>query len=118
PATRDNKPFIRWAALCGTFSDPESRRTTYKTTQSDSELFPIYETDSAKLTVIGGTAEPKNPRPGDIVTVTANKDENPNQKDFLFWATDPPIKIDQPYNRSVKFCMPSTNITVSAKPRL
>ncbi|MDB4721562.1 hypothetical protein OAF65_07595 [Verrucomicrobiales bacterium] len=118
PATRDNKPFVRWVALNGTFSNPKSRRTTYKTTQNDSELFPIYETNSAKLTVIGGISEPKNPSPGDIVTVTANKDEDLRKKDFLFWSTDPPIKITQPYNRSVKFCLPSTDIKVTAKPHL
>ena len=102
----------------GTFSDPNSRRTTYKTAQSDSELFPIYETNSAKLTVIGGVSEPKNPRPGDIVTVTAKKDEGLRKKGFLFWATDPLIEIKQPYSRSVKFCMPSTDLKVIAKPHL
>jgi len=118
PATKNNRPFVRWAALDGTFNDSKSRRTIYKTAQSDCELFPIYKNDSAKLTVIGGTSEPKNPSPGDIVTVTTNKDNNTGKKEFLFWSTDPPIEIKRPYERSVKFCMPSTDLKITAMPPL
>ena len=70
---KNGKRFLKWASLKGKFDDPNSRRTTYITGNDDSELFAIYENENVKLSVVVGKAKPKNPKPGDKVTITLNK---------------------------------------------
>ena len=101
--------------LKGKFEDPNSRRTTYITDNDDSELFAIYENENVKLSVVGGKAKPKNPKPGDTVTITLNKKQK--GKPFLFWQSDPPIELTQPYERTVQFCMPPRDLKIIAKPK-
>jgi hypothetical protein len=114
PETRDGKPFVEWAgAAVGSFADAASRRTSYTTGTGDAQLTPVYETDSAKLTVVHGTAKPANPKPGDIVSVTANADTDSSR--FFYWKMDQPIDIAHPHKRSVSFCMPSHDVTITAQ---
>ena len=112
---KNGKRFLKWASLKGKFEDPNSRRTTYITDNDDSELFAIYENENVKLSVVGGKAKPKNPKPGDTVTITLNKKQK--GKPFLFWQSDPPIELTQPYDRTVQFCMPPNDLKIIAKPK-
>jgi hypothetical protein len=57
------------------------------------------------------------PRPGDIVTVTADADVGPRadtEDRVFYWTADRPIGIPNPHQRSVTFCMPSRDITFTA----
>ena len=112
---KNGKRFLKWASLKGIFEDPNSRRTTFITGNDDSELFAIYENENVKLSVVGGKAKPKNPKPGDTVTITLNKKQK--GKPFLFWQSDPPIELTQPYDRTVQFCMPPNDLKIIAKPK-
>ena len=82
---------------------------------NDSELFAIYENQKVKLSVFGGKADPKKPKPGDKVTITVNK--NQKDKPFLFWQSNPTIELTQPYDNTVQFCMPPHDLVISAKPK-
>ena len=75
----------------------------------------FYENENVKLSVVGGKAKPKNPKPGDTVTITLNKKQK--GKPFLFWQSDPPIELTQPYDRTVQFCMPPNDLKIIAKPK-
>ena len=114
PETKDGKRFVKWAGPAGSrFANATSRRTTYTTGTGDAQLTPVYATDSVKLTVVQGKATPANPKPGDIVTITANADTSTSR--FFFWEIDQQIDIPNPYARSVRFCMPSHNVTINAR---
>lgn len=113
PATRDGKPFVKWASVTGKFADPAARTATYTTAASDAQLMPIYGNDQVKLTVTGGTANPAAPKPGDAVTITAEAASGANS--FLFWTTGQGIDIAHPHQRSVTFIMPPRDVTFTAK---
>ncbi len=109
PKTRDGKPFVKWASVIGKFADPAARTATYTTAAGDAQLVPVYGTEPVKLTVIGGTAKPAAPQPGDTVTITADA------ASFLFWATEQVVDIAHPQQRSFTFAMPSWDVTLTAK---
>lgn len=113
PETREGKPFVKWASPIGKFADPAARTATYTTVAGDAQLMPIYASGPAKLTVVGGTAKPVAPQPGDTVTITADAAIGANS--FLFWTTEQGIDIAQPHQRSFTFSMPSRDVTFTAK---
>lgn len=109
PETRDGKRFLKWASSKGKVADPKARTAVYSTAVGDTQLMPIYGTAAVKLTVVGGTAKPANPQPGDTVTVTADADS------FLFWVTDQSVDIPLPHQLTFDFTMPSRDVTFTAR---
>lgn len=113
PESKDGKAFIKWASAGGSFSDPKNRRSTFTVGNADAQLTAIFASDSAKLTVNGGNAEPANPKPGDLVTVTADGERKKGH--VRYWTNDASIEIPFPQKKSFTFRMPSRDVTVSAK---
>ena len=70
----------------------------------------IYGKQPYTLKVEGGKAEPSNPKPGEVVTVSAGTDK------FFYWETDSKLlDIALPSARSFSFAMPSGNVTITAQ---
>lgn len=113
PETRNGKRFLRWASAHGTLADPTERRVSYTVGKHDAFVVPVYE-GTAKLTVVRGTAKPANPKPGDIVTVSADPFPHPDADYAFWWKTDASIDLYHPYQKSITFCMPSEDVTISA----
>ena len=114
PEKRNGKAFVKWTGPAGSlFADAASRRTTYTVGTGDAQLTPVYATGSVKLNVVRGTATPVNPKPGDIVTLTALADTG--SAHFLFWKINEEIDIAHPHRRTVSFCMPSHDVTITAQ---
>ena len=107
--TRKGKPFVKWASAGGSFADASKRRTKFTVAEGDAQLTAIYN-HAAQLTVVGGTAKPVSPKPGDMVTVTANT--NSDSKGVFYWEIDGRIDVAHPHQTSVKFCMPSRDVKV------
>ncbi|MEM7385797.1 MAG: hypothetical protein AAF514_12705, partial [Verrucomicrobiota bacterium] len=110
PENRDGKPFLKWAGATGKFADPGKRTAVYTTPASDVQLMPIYGPGPVKLTVLGGTATPADPQPGDPVTITTDL-----EKRFSHWTTEEGVGIHLPHQRSFTFTMPSRDVTFTAK---
>lgn len=113
PETRNGKRFLRWASAHGSFSDPTNRRPHYTVGNHDAFVVPVYE-GSAKLTVMGGTAKPAKPKPGEIVTVTADPFPIPDADYAFWWRTDAALDLYHPYQKSFTFCMPSRDVRIAA----
>ena len=113
PETRDGKPFLKWACSTGEFADATTRTAVYTTAGSDTQIMPIYGSGSVKLSVVGGTAKPADPQPGDTVTVTADAASGADR--FFYWTTDQLIDISHPHQRSFTFTMPSRDVTFTAR---
>ncbi|MDP7012311.1 MAG: hypothetical protein QF685_13155, partial [Verrucomicrobiota bacterium] len=108
PESKDGKPFVNWASDRGTFAKATSRSTSFTTPKGDVTISAIYGRQPYTLKVEGGKAEPANPKPGEIVTVTATGNQ------FYFWKTDSKlIDIALPSARSFSFAMPSGNVTIT-----
>lgn len=115
PALKDGKTFVKWASASGSFANANARHAAFTTGKQDAQLTAIFATDSAKLTVGGGSASPANPEPGDIVTITANpKTQGAN---LFYWGTNASIDLPHPHQRKTTFCMPSRDVTLTAKSR-
>ena len=76
---------------------------------------PIYGPGPVKLSVVGGTAKPADPQPGDPVTVTADADVAGGPNRFLYWTTDQRIDIPHPHQRFFTFTLPSRDVTFTAR---
>lgn len=114
PDSKDGKPFLKWASVEGTFADPAARRAIYTVTESDAQLTPVYGVE-AKLTVVGGTAKPAAPKPGEVVTVTAASKRDHDPRSAFYWTSNQPIGLTHPHHRTFTFCMPSYDVTITAK---
>ena len=111
PETRNGKRFLNWASTKGSFADSTARTAFYTTAASDTQIMPIYGTGPVKLSVVGGTAKPTNPQPGDTVTVTAERAEsNVGTNRHFYWHTDQQVDIPLPQRRSFMFTMPSRDV--------
>jgi len=110
---KDNEPFVRWACESGEFADGLSSSTFFTVPAGDVSIRAIYGLKKVTLEIGGGTAVPAEPKQGEIVTVTANDDDD--EKKFTFWTTQSKtIEIAVPSNRSFKFVMPSENVKITA----
>ena len=108
--SKGDKPFVKWASDRGTFAKATSRSTTFTTPKGDVTISAIYGKQPYTLKVEGGKAEPIMPKPGEVVTVTATGNQ------FYFWKTDSKlIDIALPSARSLKFAMPSADVTITAQ---
>ncbi|MDG2213443.1 MAG: hypothetical protein P8M70_06425 [Verrucomicrobiota bacterium] len=110
PESKDGKLFVKWASNRGTFAKATSRSTTFTTPKGDVTISAIYGKNPFTLKVEGGKAEPAEPKPGEVVTVTATGDQ------FYFWKTySRLIDIALPRARSFTFAMPSADVTITAQ---
>ena len=110
PESKGDKPFVKWASARGTFAKATSRSTTFTTSKGDVTISAIYGKQTYTLKVEGAKAEPAEPKPGEVVTVTATG------KQFYFWKTDSKfIDIALPSARSFTFAMPSADVTITAQ---
>ena len=109
PESKGDKPFVKWASARGTFAKATSRSTTFTTPKGDVTISAIYGKNPFTLKVEGGKAEPAEPKPGEVVTVTATGNQ------FYFWKTDSKlIDIALPSARSFSFAMPSADVALIA----
>lgn len=111
PESRHGRAFVKWASVSGSFADPQARRAIFTIGKADAQLTAIFARP-AKLTVVGGTAKPANPKAGETVTVTADSDAVDG---VFYWTNDGAIDFPHPHQRSITFCMPSNDVTVSGK---
>ena len=110
PESKGDKPFVKWASARGTFAKATSRSTTFTTPKGDVTISAIYGKQTYTLKVEGAKAEPAEPKPGEVVTVTAT------DKRFYFWRTDSKfIDIALPSARSFSFAMPSADVIITAQ---
>ena len=116
PETRNGKRFLRWASPTGTFADATARTAVYTTAAGDTQIMPIYGPGPVKLSVVGGTAKPTKPQPGNTVTVTADiADTGVSADRCIYWSTDQRVDIPFPHQRSFTFSMPSRDVTFTAR---
>ena len=86
----------------------------FTTVEADVILSAIYDT-SGKLNITGGTANPAEPLPGQVVTVTMEGDVAKSK--FVYWTTNTGTHdIANPTARSFQFVMPSGDMTLSVEP--
>ncbi len=114
PEMKDGKPFVKWASNAGSFADAKNRRTTYTVGEGDAQLIAIYTTETSKLKVRGGKAEPAHPKPGDIVTIAADEQTGRKARRIFYWTNDAGIDVGHPHVRSIRFCMPARDVTFTA----
>ena len=105
-----DKPFLKWASDKGKFDDVNSPSAFFTTPAGDVTISAIYGKQPFKLSVTGGEAKPKAPKPGEVVTVTAGSGK------FFYWKSNSKlIDIAIPTQRSIKFAMPSGDVTLIAQ---
>jgi len=110
PESKGDKRFVKWASDQGKFADATSRSTSFTTPEGDVTISAIYGKEPFKLSVVGGTANPAVPKPGEVVTVSASTNK------FFYWRTDSKlIDIALPSSRSFKFAMPSADVAITAE---
>ena len=113
PEKQGERPFVKWVASGGTFSDPESRRPLFTVGAADAQMTAIYKR-KPKLTVRGGVSVPLQPQAGQMVTVTVSDPESPRAAQVLHWTADGPIALGQPHLEQIRFLMPSDDVTIEA----
>lgn len=113
PEARGGKPFVKWAASRGTFSDASKRRTLFNVGKEDAQLTAVFE-GSVRLTVVGGKADPANPRPGELVRVTALSGKKEEGGQVFYWTTNGPLALTRPHLPQITFLMPPEDVTVTA----
>ncbi|MFT7629059.1 MAG: hypothetical protein ACI87E_000055 [Mariniblastus sp.] len=111
PASKAGKTFVKWTGSKGEFADASNRNTTYTTPAEDEVVLAVYDSQPANLVVKGGKASPAAPMPGQMVTVTANKDIEENQ--FAYWKSNVELTDTIPTSRSLHFLMPSQDLELS-----
>ena len=110
PKSKGDEMFLKWASDKGEFADGSSPSTSFITPEGDVTISAIYGKQPFKLSVTGGEAKPKAPKPGEVVTVTASSDK------FFYWKSNTKlIEISVPTQRSIKFAMPSGDVTLVAQ---
>ena len=114
PEAKNGKPFVKWASDKGAFANASSRPTSYTTPAGDVVISAIYGVQPYSLSVVGGTANPAAPLPGQVVTVTAGA--NTDVVEFFYWTTSTgAIDIAVPSAQSFQFVMPSENVTLTLR---
>ena len=113
PEKHRGRPFVKWVASGGSFSEPESRRPLFTVGAADAQMTAIYKGEP-KLTVRGGVAAPLQPKPGQMVTVTVSDPGSPPARQVLHWTADGPLVLTQPHLEEIRFLMPSDDVTVQA----
>ncbi len=114
PKTNNGKPFVQWTSDRGVFAEASLRSTSYTTPTADVAISAIYGTQPYRLIVVGGTADPATPSPGQVVTITTDADTDDNR--FSHWTTDTAaVDLAVPSVRSFKFAMPSEEVTLTAR---
>ena len=110
PESKGDKPFVKWASDHGKFAEETSRSTSFTTPEGDVTISAIYGKQPFKLSVVGGKANPAEPKPGEVVTVSASTNK------FFYWRTDSKlIDIALPSARSFTFAMPSADVAIIAQ---
>ena len=59
-------------------------------------------------------ADPANPRPGELVRLTALSGKKEEAGQVFFWTTDGPLALTHPHLSQITFLIPSEDVTVTA----